>query len=219
LYRLAMDTGLAANVAVLEAHRVIILDRVEGPAFVKAAIEESGNIRTRSPGIRGIRSVYSDGESRDVGGQLPVESTALGKTFLAHIPDEEFAEFIAATKLQENDSNWKALQSELTTIRRSGYCMMDFEPHNESCSLAAPILDATNAIRAAVSVSCRRHLTIWNDRNALSGIVKEAAWEISCRLDHSRGLRRRPEDTRSAQDGVSDLHLRRVRYEVRSRET
>src|SRR5580698_1994034 len=36
LYRLAADTGLAANLAVLEANRVVILDRVEGPAFVKA---------------------------------------------------------------------------------------------------------------------------------------------------------------------------------------
>lgn len=41
LYRLATETGLAANLSVLEANRVVILDRVEGPAFIKTAVEEA----------------------------------------------------------------------------------------------------------------------------------------------------------------------------------
>lgn len=45
LYRLATETGLAANLAVLEGERVLVLDRIEGFAFVKAAIEESHKIQ------------------------------------------------------------------------------------------------------------------------------------------------------------------------------
>jgi transcriptional regulator of acetoin/glycerol metabolism len=63
---------------------------------------------------------------------------------------------------------------------------MDFEPHNESCSLAAPIFDASDTVKAAVSVSCKRHLSIWNDEHALSERVKEAAWEISSKLHYPK---------------------------------
>jgi DNA-binding IclR family transcriptional regulator len=41
LYRLATETGLAANLAVLEGDRALVIDRIEGSAFVQAAFEES----------------------------------------------------------------------------------------------------------------------------------------------------------------------------------
>src|SRR5581483_4511550 len=78
------------------------------------------------------------------------------------------------------------LDGELRRVREHGYCMMRFEPHNESCALAAPIFDATETVKAAVSVSCRKHLPIWNDEHALSELVKEAAWQISSRLHYPK---------------------------------
>lgn len=67
LYRLAAETGLAANLAVLEGNRVTILDRVEGPAFVKAAVRESGEEPTANSGDRGLTS-YLNRAQRDLGG-------------------------------------------------------------------------------------------------------------------------------------------------------
>ena len=64
--------------------------------------------------------------------------------------------------------------------------MMHFEPDNEPCSLAAPIFDASDTVKAAVSVSCKRHLSIWNDEHALSEMVKDAAWEISSKLHYPK---------------------------------
>jgi IclR family transcriptional regulator, KDG regulon repressor len=186
LYRLATETGLAANLAVIEGSRVVVLDRIEGPAFVKAAIDESGSRRGTDNSSHGFRSAYLTREYREVGDELPVCTTALGKVLMAHMPEQALTSFLdQSPMLQRELSNPGAKTSlflELADVRARGYCMMHYEPHNESCSLAAPIFDATDAVRAAVSVSCRRHLTIWNDERALSEVVREAAWEISCRL-------------------------------------
>jgi len=196
LYRLATETGLAANLAVVEGRRVIIMDRIEGWAFVKAAIDESRSGREATIRGRDARSLYLNGEHKDASDELPVKTTALGKVFLAHMLEQDIAEFLSESTPEESKAAFSIL-AELAEVRKRGYCMMDFEPHNESCSLAAPILDATGRIRAAVSVSCRRHLAIWRDASALSEIVKEAAWEMSCRLygsqvPHVRDVWRRP---------------------------
>jgi len=190
LYRLATETGLAANLAVLEGSRVVVLDRIEGPAFVKAAIDESGNRRGADASRQGLRSAYLTREYREVGDELPVCTTALGKVLLAHMREQALTSFLEQSQLLENELSRPGakaeLLSELAGVRKHGYCMVNFEPHNESCSLAAPIFDATETVRAVVSVSCRRHLSIWNDEHALSEIVREAAWEISCRLHYPK---------------------------------
>lgn len=188
LYRLATDTGLAANLSVLEANRVIILDRVEGPAFVKAAVEESELGEPKKPNQR-LRSDYLEREKRDIGSELPVYTSAVGRVLLAYLPQQQLAGFRKrwppkkALKYSPSD-----LDAELNRVREQGYCMMRFEPQNESCALAAPIFDATERVKAAVSVSCRKHLPIWNDEQALSELVKEAAWEISSRLHYPKLL-------------------------------
>ena len=85
LYRLATETGLAANLAVLEGDRVLVLDRIEGFAFVKAAIEESHT--TQGPGsastlqeVRGRQEATK--EYREASFELPVCTTALEEYFL-----------------------------------------------------------------------------------------------------------------------------------------
>lgn len=188
LYRLATDTGLAANLAVLEVNRVIILDRVEGPAFVKAAVEESELGEPKKPN-RGLRSDYLDREKRDVGSELPVYTTAVGRVLLAYLPQQEMASFMKLWPPKKiSKYSPRDLDAELRHVREQGYCMMRFEPHNESCALAAPIFDATETVKAAVSVSCRKHLPVWNDEHALSELVKDAAWQISSRLHYPKLL-------------------------------
>jgi DNA-binding IclR family transcriptional regulator len=190
LYRLATETGLAANLAVLEGERVLILDRIEGFAFVKAAIEESH--KTQSPGGPGaVQEMKSRQEPtkeyREVSFELPVGTTALGRVLLAYLPAGRIHEFLHHdpwAKKYSKSSGSQELLAEFSKVREQGYCMMHFEPHNESCSLAAPIFDASDTVKAAVSVSCKRHLSIWNDEHALSEMVKDAAWEISSKLHY-----------------------------------
>jgi hypothetical protein len=171
---------------------VLVIDRIEGFAFVKAAVEEShktlGSGR-RSPlqEVKGRQEPTK--EYREVNFELPVCTTALGKAMLAFLPIDRMHEFLRHDPWARRHSKSEGAQdllSELGKVREQGYCMMHFEPHNESCSLAAPIFDASDAVKAAVSVSCRRHLAIWNDEHALSETVKEAAWEISSKLHYPK---------------------------------
>lgn len=220
LYRLATETGLAANLAVLEGERVLVLDRIEGFAFVKAAIEESH--KTQSPGNAStIQEVKSRREPtkeyREVSFELPVSTTALGRVLLAYLPADSLHEFLrhdSWAKKYSKSSGAQDLPSELCKVREQGYCMMHFEPHNESCSLAAPIFDASDTVKAAVSVSCKRHLPIWNDEHALSEMVKEAAWEISSKLHY-------PKTNVAAQTGhaekVGGSHRSLIRVPARTR--
>ena len=188
LYRLAMDTGLAANLAVLEGSRVVLLDRVEGPAFVKAAVEQSGEHRRPARTQRVFNADYQGGEHRDIGSELPVYTTTLGSVLLAHLPEADIATFLEHLPPASVEVPVDELLANLEKVREQGYCLIGFEPHNESCALAAPIFDASENVKAAVSVSCRRHLPVWNDERALSELVKEAAWEISCRLQYPKLL-------------------------------
>jgi len=192
LYRLATETGLAANLAVLEGERVLVLDRIEGFAFVKAAIEESHTIQ--GPGsastlqeVRGRQEATK--EYREASFELPVCTTALGRVLLAYLPADGTHQFLrhnSRAQKYSQSGGAQELLSELRKVREQGYCMMHFEPHNESCSLAAPIFDASDTVKAAVSVSCKRHLSIWNDEHALSEMVKEAAWYISSKLHYPK---------------------------------
>jgi len=188
LYRLAIDTGLAANIAVLQGSRVVLLDRVEGPPFVKAALGESDEDRGAPRSYRGFKSDYLGRDRRDIGSELPIYTTAMGRVLVAHLPEAEVEAFIEHEPPPEKGARLDKLLLELQKVRQQGYCLLSFEPHNESCALAAPIFDASETVKAAVAVSCRRHLPVWKDENALSELVKEAAWEISCRLHYPKFL-------------------------------
>jgi DNA-binding IclR family transcriptional regulator len=216
LYRLASETRLAANLAVLEGDRVLVIDRIEGFAFVNAAVEESHKILgsgrpTLSQEVKG-RHEPTKGY-REVNFELPVCATALGKVLLAYLPRDRAHEFLRHDSLAKKYSKAGGAQellAELGNVREQGYCMMHFEPHNESCSLAAPIFDATDSVRAAVSVSCKRHLSIWNDEHALSETVKEAAREISSKLHYPKAINSSPrgQSSRANQTPLIPVHPR-----------
>jgi DNA-binding IclR family transcriptional regulator len=195
LYRLAAETGLAANLAVLEGDRVLILDRIEGAAFVKAAVEESSEASgpSRPRELRGVQRLTR--EYRQPAYELPVCSTAIGKVLMAFMPESQVHPILDCLRAPVGQpgrtlaSQKDELLAEMEQIRTQGYCMMRFEPRNESCALAAPILDASGRARAAVSVSCKRHLPIWNDELGLSEMVREAAWGISFKLECPKVIR------------------------------
>lgn len=104
-----------------------------------------------------------------------------------YLPPERIHDFLNSWAQKRSKSDGaQDLWSELENVRKQGYCM-HFEPHNESCSLAAPIFDASYTVKAAVSVSCKRHLSIWNDEHTFCEMVKDAAWEVSSKLHYAKG--------------------------------
>ncbi len=106
---------------------------------------------------------------------MPFYTIALGKVFLAHLPEPKLVQFLdrwPITKGARGKTGRLELEKEPQQARAQGFSMVRFEAHNESCSLAAPIFDASETVNAAVSVSCRRHLAIWNDEQVRDGRVQ-----------------------------------------------
>jgi IclR family KDG regulon transcriptional repressor len=166
LYKLTNQTGLSAGIGVLERGRVLLIDRLEGPEFVTSV----------KPRKR---------EQRDIGSELPVHSTALGKALLAHLPTAQVLELIAERGLARSTpktivSKTKLLQ-ELEAVRRQGYAIADEEADRGLCALAAPIFDADGMARAAVSVNGSPAEAVWNELTGLVRLVEVAARDISKR--------------------------------------
>lgn len=129
--RLAEDTGEHANLMV-EEHGL-------GSFLYKAKGEDAVTLDTH-PGMR-----------------VPLQTTALGKTILAHLPEERVEEIIDEYGLprvtEHTITDRDALFEEFDRIRDQGYATDDEERVEGMRCIAAPILDRNDDVVAAVSVS------------------------------------------------------------------
>ncbi|HTA47202.1 MAG TPA: IclR family transcriptional regulator [Bryobacteraceae bacterium] len=163
LYRVASETGLAAGIGVLESDHVLLVDRVEPPAW--NAIQE----RPR--------------DERDIGRELPAHSTGLGKVLLAHLPRRELIsclnERILTRRTPKTIVSRDRLIVELRKIRQRGYAIADEEHDIGLRALSAPISDVSGTVRAALSLNGPVSAPIWRDLRALIALVIAAAKDIS----------------------------------------
>jgi len=172
LYRLASDTGMSAGIGVLQQGRVLLVDRVEGPEFVREVVHRKiPRGRTR--------------EQRDMGRELNVHTTALGKVLLAYLPEGQRAELLRGLVLVRRTARTivsKAkLMAELAEVRRQGYATADEEEYVGVRSLGAPIYDSRRKVRAAVALNGGLADPAWNDAPAMVDLIQNAATEISKR--------------------------------------
>ncbi|MGH9606847.1 MAG: IclR family transcriptional regulator [Terracidiphilus sp.] len=131
LRRLVAETEETAHLALLEAARVIYIDKIE-PA-------------------RSVRMITRIGASN------PVHSTSVGKAILAFLPEERAAEIVRRIRFDRFTSrtiaNAEALRAELEKTHRRGYAVDDEEFEEGLRCIAVPVLDAQRLPVAAVSVS------------------------------------------------------------------
>jgi DNA-binding IclR family transcriptional regulator len=131
LRRLVAETEETAHLALLEAARVIYIDKIE-PA-------------------RSVRMITRIGASN------PVHSTSVGKAILAFLPEERAEEVIRRTRFERftprTIANAEALRAEMDKTRKRGYAVDDEEFEEGLRCIAVPILDAQRQPVAAVSVS------------------------------------------------------------------
>jgi DNA-binding IclR family transcriptional regulator len=182
LYKLTGETGLSAGIGVLERGRVLMVDRVEGPRFVNEAVEMASAASVRSSGRT---SPYRVREQRDIGRELLLHSTALGKVLLAHLSRDEVLSLIGEFGLPRATAKTiisrTKLLTELDLVRVQGFATSDEEAVIGIRALAAPISDAGGAVRAAVSVNGPPAEPVWNDLDHLVKLVQDAARDISKR--------------------------------------
>ncbi len=131
LRRLVAETEETAHLALLEAARVIYIDKIEP--------------------TRAVRMITRIGASN------PVHCTSVGKAILAFLPPERSAEILRRVRFERMTTrtiaSMEALRTELDKTRRRGYAVDDEELEEGLRCIAVPVLDAQRLPVAAVSVS------------------------------------------------------------------
>jgi len=131
LRRLVAETEETAHLCIMEAARVIYIDKIE-PA-------------------RSVRMITR------VGASNPVHCTSVGKAILAFLPEDRAAEVVRRTRFERfthrTIATAEALRAEMEKTRRRGYAVDDEEFEEGLRCIAVPLLDAQRLPVAAVSIS------------------------------------------------------------------
>lgn len=115
-------------------------------------IEEHGRVSYlyKVAGERGVETASS------VGTQQDIHSTSLGKSILAHLPEERIEEILDRRGLPEKTENTitdrEELFAELERIREQGYAVDDEENVSGLRCIGAPVM-GNDGVSGAVSVS------------------------------------------------------------------
>lgn len=141
LERLVSEVHESASVSVLDDTDIVYLARVPTSRIMTVSI----NIGTR----------------------FPAYATSMGRVLLAHLPEEELADYLAHAELSRLSSHTttsaEQLRAELVRIRERGWALVDQELEQGLRSIAAPIRDRTNRVVAAVNISSHASRTSTED--------------------------------------------------------
>lgn len=142
--------GETFQLSVLDRNEIIYLAKQEGPSLVKL---ES------SPGMR-----------------FPAHATAMGKMMLALLPPEEldkrYPGGILSPVTSHTVTEWKKFTSQMAEIRSNEYAVDDEEIIQGICCVAAPIIDASGRVVAAVSTSMMRHAYLDKKDSAIQEVIR-----------------------------------------------
>ncbi|HEU4545490.1 MAG TPA: IclR family transcriptional regulator C-terminal domain-containing protein [Microlunatus sp.] len=93
----------------------------------------------------------------DIGTRFPAERTSQGKVLLAALTEQQVAETLAHASRSglppQPAPSTEALRAELVRVRAQGWALADEELAPGVRSVAAPVRDATGAVRAAMNVT------------------------------------------------------------------
>ena len=126
--RLSIRTGMSVRVGVTHSARILIVHHVFRPDSTLQILE--------------------------VGDELPLHASALGKAVLSQMPAAACEEVLAETlsRLTKHTRTAATLLRELPRIRERGLAGERDEAVLGESSLAAPVFDATNAVVGAIGV-------------------------------------------------------------------
>jgi DNA-binding IclR family transcriptional regulator len=162
--RLATRTGNAVRVGVMHGARVVIVHHVFRPDSAFQVLE--------------------------VGAELPVHASALGKAMLAFAPPEFVADVTAEmTKLTSRTLGAAALRQELAAVRNRGFARERDEAVLGESSVASPIFDhAGQAVGAIGVVGDTEQILPRGPARGITSAVIDAARGVTRELGGPRSL-------------------------------
>ena len=114
-----------------------------------------------------------------IGGQLPLHSTAIGKCVLSGLDDGELTAFVERAGLpartERTITGLAELRAELDLVRSRGFAVDDEENEPNIRCLGAPIRDVAGAVIGGVSVSTLTFLVPARELLSWSELVRAAA--------------------------------------------
>jgi IclR family KDG regulon transcriptional repressor len=174
LTQLRDQTAETVQLAVLDGREVVYIDRLETTQTVR---------------------IFGH-----VGHRNQAHCTSTGKALLASLPadalDRLLDGWVLEAKTPYTITDPAKLREELAKVRRAGFAENVNETGVGVASVAAPIRDAAGAVVAAVSVAGPVMRVDGRSLRAFSGMVLEAAHEISRRLGYGLSPRVRKESSR-----------------------
>ncbi len=169
LTELSHRAGYTTSLAVLEGGEIVYVDHVQ-------------SFR------RGQRDVEP---KLGLGSRLPAYCTALGKVLLAYMPERERREPLAKTNGDNRGPNAITskgiLRDELVQVLDEGFAVEDEELASGRIAIAAPVLDESNEIAAAIDMTAATPgITTEELASALGPHLISTADRISARLGYRR---------------------------------
>jgi DNA-binding IclR family transcriptional regulator len=161
LHKLMSKVSETVHLVVYDKGEVVYIDKVESP--------------------HAIRMV-----SR-IGSHMPAYSTAVGKAFLANLPEENVREAIDRglhPRTVNTITTQEALFQHLEEVRRLGYAVDNEENEPQVRCIAAPIFDHTSQVIAAISISGPTIRVTTDKIEQLGQEVKSTAFSISKQLGY-----------------------------------
>jgi DNA-binding IclR family transcriptional regulator len=164
LTELAVAYNETVHIGFLNNHTVFNIDTIES---------------TQTIGIRITRDVPTD-----------AHGSAMGKTLLANLDQEELKEYFRTAELKRHTPNTITskikLRNHLVRIRENGYAIDDAELSDEVRCVAAPIFNRTSKAVAAISISGPKfRMTRDKIEKEYIPAVKKTAYKISQKLGYS----------------------------------
>jgi DNA-binding IclR family transcriptional regulator len=160
---LSKETAETVNLGVLDGHDVLYLEVMESPHSFRMASQ---------PGMH-----------------RPLNCTALGKVLLAFLPADHREEILPMLTFERATPrtipNLARFRSELVRVAEQGYAMDDQETDLGARCVAAPVLDESGKVAAAISVSGPITRMSRDRIQAFALATRRAARIISVRLGHS----------------------------------
>jgi len=121
-----------------------------------------------------------------VGRRIPAHCTAIGKTLLADLDQDDLDVRLASAALEsftpQSITDVDHLKEVLRTIRAKGLAHDDRESNPEVRCVAAPVRDSTGRCAAAISISVPMGRMTAEHSAHLADVVRRGARELSARL-------------------------------------
>jgi DNA-binding IclR family transcriptional regulator len=160
LEELSHQSGETVFLAVEDRGQMVYLDKVEGSSMIRA--------------------------TATLGSRVPMHCGALGKAFLAALPNFRIAEIAGKADLKQYTPNtitrYPQLLEEVRRIRRQGYAVDNQEYVPDIFCLGAPILNQLNQPIASISMAMRAYKMGKGKKSSCSSLVISTAMNLSRRL-------------------------------------